>query len=116
QTTDKSNGVDGLPDVLSRVRIQNIASLTTRAHYDQSFSPTLLLHLGAGFIRYRNPDTVPPVSSTFDLTTLGIIGAPGTGFPRINAVGDSVLGGMALPFGTGNRLLIFDQKPTGVAN
>ncbi len=116
QTTDKSNGVDGLPDVLSRVRIQNIASLTTRVNYDQSFSPTLLLHLGAGFIRYRNPDTVPPVSSTFDLTTLGIIGAPGTGFPRINAVGDSVLGGMALPFGTGNRLLIFDQKPTGVAN
>jgi len=116
QTTDKSNGVDGLPEVLSRVRIQNIWSMTTRANFDHSITPTLLLHLGAGFIRYRNPDTVPPVSSEFDLTTLGITGAPGTGFPRINAVGDSVLGGMALPFGTGNRLLLFDQKATGVAS
>ena len=31
-------------------------------------------------------------------------------------LGDSVLGGMALPIGTGNRLLLFDQKATGVAN
>jgi len=116
QNTDKSNGVDGLPEILSRVRIQNIWSLTSRVNYDQSLTPTLLLHLGAGFIRYRNPDTVPPISSDFDLTSLGITGAPGTGFPRINAVGDSVLGGMALPFGTGNRLLLFDQKATGVAN
>ena len=116
QNTDKSNGVDGLPDVLSRVRIQNIWSMTTRVNYDQTLTPTLLLHLGAGFIRYRNPDTVPPVSFDFDLTKLGITGAPGTGFPRLGPIGDSVLGGMALPFGTGNRTLLFDQKATGVAS
>ncbi len=116
QNTDKSNGVDGLPEVLSRVRIQNIRSTTVRVNYDHTLKPTLLFHLGAGFIRYKNPDTVPPVSSQFDLTQLGITGSPGTGFPRINAVGDSVLGGMAVAFGTGNRLLIFDQKATGVAN
>ena len=116
QNTDKSNGVDGLPDILSRVRIQNIWSMTTRVNYDQTLTPTLLLHLGAGFIRYRNPDTVPPVSFDFDLTKLGITGAPGTGFPRLGPIGDSVLGGMALPFGTGNRTLLFDQKATGVAS
>ena len=116
QNTDKSNGVDGLPELLSRVRIQNIRSWTSRVNYDHTITPTLLAHLGAGFIRYKNPDTVPPVSFEYDLTKLGITGAPGTGFPRINAVGDSVLGGMALPFGTGNRLLLFDQKATGVAN
>jgi len=116
QNTDKSNGVDGLPDLLSRVRIQNIWSMTSRVNYDHTITPTLLFHLGAGFIRYRNPDTVPPISAEYDLTKLGITGAPGTGFPRINAVGDSVLGGMALPFGTGNRLLLFDQKATAVAN
>lgn len=117
QNTDKSNGVDGLPDLLSRVRIQNIFSMTSRVNYDHTLTPTLLLHLGAGFIRYRNPDTVPPISYEFDLAgKLGINGAPGTGFPRINAVGDSVYGGMALAFGTGNRTLLFDQKATGVAN
>jgi outer membrane receptor protein involved in Fe transport len=116
QNTDKSNGVDGLPDVLSRVRIQNIWSMTSRANYDQTITPTLLLHLGAGFIRYRNPDTVPPVSSQFDVSKLGIVGAPGPGFPRIGAVGDSILGGLALPFGSGNQSLLFDQKATAVAN
>ena len=116
QNTDKSNGVDGLPDLLSRVRIQNIWSMTSRVNYDHTFTPTLLMHLGAGFIRYKNPDTVPPISYQYDLTQLGITGAPGTGFPRINAVGDSVLGGMALPFGTGNHTLLIDQKATGVAN
>lgn len=116
QNTDKSNGVDGLPDVLSRVRIQNIWSSTSRVNYDHTLKPTLLLHLGAGFIRYRNPDTVPPISYDFDLTKLGITGAPGKGFPRLGPVGDSVLGGMALPFGTGNVTLFLDQKATGVAN
>lgn len=116
QNTDKSNGVDGLPDVLSRVRIQNIWSMTSRVNYDHTLSPTLLLHLGAGFIRYRNPDTVPPISFEFDPTKVGITGAPGTGFPRLGPIGDSILGGMALPFGTGNRTLLFDQKATGVAS
>jgi len=116
QNTDKSNGVDGLPDVLSRVRIQNIWSMTSRVNYDQTLSPTLLLHLGAGFIRYRNPDTVPPISFEFDPAKVGITGAPGTGFPRLGPIGDSILGGMALPFGTGNRTLLFDQKATGVAS
>jgi len=116
QDTDKSNGVDGLSAQLSRVRIQNIRSMTTRVNYDETLKPTLLLHLGAGFIRYKNPDTVPPISFGFDPTKLGITGAPGTGFPRLGPIGDSVLGGMALPFGTGNHTLLFDQKATGVAN
>ncbi|MCX6613634.1 MAG: TonB-dependent receptor [Acidobacteria bacterium] len=116
QNTDKSNGVDGLPEQLSRVRIQNIYSMTSRLNYDHTIKPTLLLHLGAGFIRYKNPDTVPPISYEFDATKLGITGAPGTGFPRLGPIGDSVLGGMALPFGTGNHTLLFDQKATGVVN
>lgn len=116
QNTDKSNGVDGLPDQLSRVRIQNIYSMTSRVNYDHTIKPTLLLHLGAGFIRYKNPDTVPPISYEFDATKLGISGAPGTGFPRLGPIGDSVLGGMALPFGTGNHTLLFDQKATGIVN
>ena len=63
---DKSNGVDGLPEPLSLVRIQVIRSKTLRFNYDQTLSPTLLLHIGAGYIRYNNPDTVPPESADFD--------------------------------------------------
>jgi Carboxypeptidase regulatory-like domain len=120
ENTDKSNGVDGLPEPISQVRIQVIRSKTFRLNYDYTISPTLLLHLGGGVIRYTNPDTVPPASSGFDNTTLGIINAPGTGYPRIpsngtNNIGNNTYGGQALAIGPGSRGLIITTKPTGVA-
>lgn len=116
QSTDKSNGVDGLPDALSRVRLQYITSKTARFNYDHTLSPRLLLHFGAGWMRHVNPDTVPSVSYDYDNKSLGIIGAPGLGYPRINSIGDSVLGGLAIPIGSGNRVLSIDQKPTATAS
>jgi hypothetical protein len=116
EDTNKSNGVDGLPDALSRVRLQYIRSKTTRVNYDQTLTPTLLFHIGAGFIRHVNPDTVPPVASGYDLSQLGISGAPGSGYPRINSIGDSVLGGLAIGIGPTSRNLLIDQKPTVTTN
>ncbi len=117
QDTDKSNGVDGLPEPLSQVRIQVIRSKTVRMNYDQTLRPTLLLHIGAGYVRYNNPDTVPPESSAFDSTSLGIPNAPGTGFPRFGAgsLGGNVYGGLALAMGPGNRGLLITNKPTFTA-
>ncbi len=117
ENVDKSNGVDGLPEPLSQVRIQVIRSKTVRLNYDQTLRPTLLLHIGAGYIRYNNPDTVPPDSSGFDSTSLGIPNAPGTGFPRFAAgtLGGNVYGGLALAMGPGNRGLYVTNKPTATA-
>ena len=39
---------------------------TVRINYDQSLAPTLLLHLGAGVQRYRNPDAAPASISSYD--------------------------------------------------
>ncbi len=120
--TDKSNGVDGLPAALSQVRDQYIREHTVRLNYDQTLSPTLLFHVGAGFLRHRNPDTVPPASSGFDLTSIGITGAPGTGYPRLPnngssvGLGDNTLGGLAVAAGPGTRGLYIDQKPVANAN
>ena len=118
ENVDKSNGVDGLPEPLSQVRIQVIRSKTVRFNYDQTLRPTLLLHFGAGYIRYNNPDTVPPASSGFDSTSLGIPNAPGTGFPRFSAgtLGGNVYGGLALAMGPGNRGLYVTNKPTATLN
>ncbi len=116
QNTDKSNGVDGLPAALSRVRLQYIRSQTVRVNFDETITPTLLFHFGAGFMRHRNPDTVPAVSYAYDNASLGIIGAPGSGYPRLGPVGDSVLGGLAVPIGSGNRVLSIDQKPSATSN
>ena len=103
QSTDKSNGVDGLPALLSTVRIQGIRSKMTRGNFDYTISPTLLFHFSSGFQSHTNPDTVPPISSEYDNTQLGIVGSPGNGFPRFGALGDNVYGGMAIGFGPGSR-------------
>ncbi len=73
--TDKDNGQDGLPDPISRRRDQPIRSNTVRINYDHTLRPTFLLHLGVGYQRYYNPDTVPPVALDFDpVAQLGLTG------------------------------------------
>ena len=115
QATDKDNGNDGLPDPIGARRDQIIRSQTFRVNYDQSLTPTLLFHLGAGVQRYNNPDTSPPVITEFDaLAQLGLKNTPGTGFPRIGTLGDNTFGGMALAMGPTNRGLYLQVKPTGV--
>ncbi|MCX6631271.1 MAG: TonB-dependent receptor [Candidatus Solibacter sp.] len=105
-----------MPTVLSVARDQRIRSQTFRLNYDQTLSPTLLLHLGAGVQYYHNPDTSPPVSTDFDAAgQLGLKGAPGTGFPRIGVLGNDTYGGMTLAIGPTNRGLYVVSKPTGVA-
>jgi hypothetical protein len=110
EDTTKSNGVDGLPAVLSTVRIQAIRSAMARGNLDYTFSPTVLFHLSTGFQVHRNPDTVPPISANYDNTQLGIIGSPGNGFPRFGALGDNVLGGMAVGFGPSSRNLFIGRR------
>jgi hypothetical protein len=113
QSTTKSNGVDGLPAVLSTVRIQAIQSALARGNFDYTISPTLLFHFSSGFQVHKNPDTVPPVSAEYDNTLLGIVGSPGNGFPRFGALGDNVLGGIAVGFGPGSRNLFIGRRLSG---
>ena len=113
QSTTKSNGVDGLPQILSQVRIQYIRSQIPRLNADYTISPTLLLHFGAGYQQHRNPDTVPPVSANYDNTQLGIVGSPGNGFPRIGGIGDNVYGGMTPQLRTGQPQPVHRQEVVG---
>ena len=102
------------PAILSQVRIQyihsQIAPLERRLHH--------LAHTAFPFRRRlpatRNPDTVPPVSANYDNTQLGIVGSPGTGFPRIGGIGDNVYGGMTPSFGPGSRNLFIGSRLSGL--
>ena len=115
QNTDKDVGQDGLPFPISRGRVLVIRSYTVRLNFDHSLTPTTLLHLGAGVQRYRNPDSGPPSVTEYDAAgLLGIIGAPGTGYPRLGGLGNSTYGGMSGPTGAANRGLYLQVKPTGV--
>ncbi len=114
--TDKDNGQDGLPDPIAQRRDQLIRSHTVRVNYDHTLKPTLLLHLGAGYQRYYNPDTSPPDVLAFDAQReLGLSGGIDTGFPRITGLGSN-FGGLGFNMGPSNRNLYLQDKPTGVAS
>jgi hypothetical protein len=131
QRTDKDNSQDGFPDPLSARRFQTIRSHTTRINYDHSLTPTTLLHVGAGYQRYNNPDTAPPGTIAYDpLSQLGIGGLiAGTGFPGIKfgnstsfgTTNTNAFGGINQNNGGGaslgpiNRNSYLMDKPTAVA-
>lgn len=122
EITDKDVGQDGFPDPISIRRALHIEGINARINYDQSITPTLLVHLGAGVQRYVNPDTAPPNNTSFDSAgLLGLNGAPGTGFPRLGGVGTNTYGGLAqsplavfATFGTVSRGKFIGLKPTAV--
>jgi hypothetical protein len=89
---------------------------TTRVNYDQSITPTLLLHVGIGYFHQYEP-TIPVA---FDQTTLGLHGYFDTNlFPTIAGLANGNTGG----WNTNNGLLggsfkavIWEQKPTANTN
>lgn len=114
--TDKDNGQDGLPDPISARRDQFIRSQTVRINYDHSLAPTVLLHLGAGYQRYNNPDSSPPSILEFDpVSGLGLRGGFGVGFPRFTGL-NSAQGGMGFDFGPTNRTRYLQDKPLATGN
>lgn len=114
--TDKDNGQDGLPDPISQRRDQFIRSHTERINYDHSLTPRTVLHLGAGYQRYHNPDTAPPNILAYDsVQELGLRGAVEKGFPRMTGSG-SAFGGLSFNLGPSNRNLYLQDKITSVAS
>jgi hypothetical protein len=95
---------------------------TSRLNYDQTLKPTLLLHLGIGYIWQRQPTDTP----AFDQSTLGpgLHGYPTSDrFPSIAAyspfapnVNDLLSGGYSPGVGPPFIATIFEQKPTGNAS
>jgi hypothetical protein len=127
QSTDQKTANDGLPDPITAVRVQAIYGHTTRFNHDWSVTPTLLVHLGSGFLRFHNPDSSP--RSVLDYDAVGGIGFNGSvttpsGFPRIASVqgtgvggpGHSIFGGMNLGMGPTNANAYYDSKWTSVAS
>jgi hypothetical protein len=89
---------------------------TTRVNYDQSITPTLLLHVGIGYFHQMEP-TIPVA---FDQTTLGLHGYYDTTlFPTIGGMNNGSTGGWGAQFGgVGGsfKAIIWEQKPTANTN
>ncbi len=117
QNTDQITANDGLPTPLTERRDQQIYGHTTRLNYDHSLTPTLFLHMGAGYVRFHNPDSSPAEVLNFDARgVLGFLGSATdpSGFPRLTGL-SSAQGGMR-NMGPTNANKYYDSKLTGVAS
>jgi hypothetical protein len=115
--TDRQSSIDGLPAPLTAIRDQKVYSHTFRLNYDHSFTPTLLVHAGAGYIRYYNPDSSPPSVTEYDAASeIGLKNAADVGFPRIGGLNSSFggVGNITNGFGPTQRNQYWNDKLTGV--
>jgi len=86
QDTNQITGADGLPIPVTGRRDQKIYGHTVRLNLDQTISPTFVLHFGAGYLRFHNPDSAPDEVINYDAVSgIGFTGASTdpSGFPRI---------------------------------
>jgi len=119
QTTRDIPGNDPLPYPITAKRDKTARGHTFRLNYDQSITPTLLLHLGAGYLRFNNPDSSKREVLDFDAVgKLGLRGATTdpAGFPRITGIGSGTFGGMTNSLGPTNANDYYNDKPTAMAD
>ena len=112
-------GADGLPFEIGQYRGTFIPTYTERLNYDRTLTPTLLLHIGAGYFHTSFDDHAPFTS--FDPASVGLVGfIQHRQFPLItgmNSSGATSYGGMQ-NIGTAGQIqtLNYDEKPSVSAN
>jgi hypothetical protein len=123
QISSPLGGADGLPQEIGAYRGTFIPTYTTRLNYDRTLSPTLLLHLGAGFYHTQFFDHAPFLN--FDPASVGLSGfVIHRQFPQITgmcvaatapATGCVGYGGMQ-NLGESIQTLNYEEKPSFTAN
>jgi hypothetical protein len=125
QISSPLGNADGLPTEIGAYRGTFIPTWTERLNYDRTISPTMLLHLGAGYIRTTFSDHAAFLS--FDPSQFGLVGfLQHRQFPSFtgmsscgvtNGVTCTTYGGMQ-NIGTAGQGQSFDVegKPTYVAS
>ncbi len=110
-TVPKSTG-DGIPFPLSNAREFVTYTKTLRLSIDHSLTPTTLLHLGLGEIRYDHLDSGPSATRDFDAVgKLGLKGGLRAGMPYITGLGAGI-GGFTPSIGWTLGNYSYDDKPT----
>jgi hypothetical protein len=109
-----SPAANGYTQVFSSVEPTNSLSQTTRISFDQTITPTLLLHLGAGLLQ----TTVYNIPANFDQSTLfGSQTFYVPQFPAFTGISDATKGGNNIALGTGfGAIFQKDTKPTFTAS
>jgi len=98
---------NGLPAVIGNADTNN-TNHTIRLNYDQTLRPTLLLHVGIGYFKTRQPHVAPP----FDQSTIGLKGYYANQiFPDIGGLLGQQ-GGYSNALGATFSAIAYEEKPT----
>ncbi len=113
QSTHDIAGNDPLPYPITQKRDKTAKGNTYRLNLDRSITPTFLVHLGTGFLRFNNPDSSQAGSLQYDaVKELGLNGAATdpAGFPRITGLSTGNFGGMGFSMGPTNANDYWNDK------
>ncbi|HEY4363504.1 MAG TPA: carboxypeptidase-like regulatory domain-containing protein [Bryobacteraceae bacterium] len=120
QISSPLGGADGLPLEIGAYRGTFIPTWQARLNYDRTITPTLLLHVGAGFYHTKFFDHAPFLN--FDPASVGLSGfVIHRQFPSITGLNaplsgtTSQYGGMQ-NMGEAIQTLNYEEKPTFTAN
>jgi hypothetical protein len=123
QYSTPNGNADGLPDIISANRGTFIHSLTERLNYDYTITPTMLLHLGAGYSRISFLDTSAYTKGggKFDCTSISLVGCEASyNFPTITTMipttSASSLGGMQQLGNSALHTQTYTERPSYNAN
>jgi hypothetical protein len=97
-----------MPAPLTGSQPRSINSNTYRLNFDQTITPTLLLHFGAGLLDTHIYDHSPPFNAA---TELGLTGTNVNLFPVLGGLGENQ-GGLSAGVGPGNQIDVIIRKPT----
>jgi hypothetical protein len=97
---------DGLPSNITTAGFNHSSSSTARVNVDDILRPSLLLHLGVGYVNTQvSKLSFPEVASFDQQSQLGLTGAIYPGFPQVTGAGNfsasgGPIGGMTPNFGS----------------
>ena len=112
QTNNFAPFVNGLPREIGNADTDNW-NRTTRIGYDQTITPTLLLHIGVGYFHTSQPHLAPP----FDQSQLGLRGYEANQiFPDIGGTFSGLQGGFNGGLGATFSAIAYEQKPTATTS
>ena len=123
QYSTPNGNADGFPDVISTNRGTFIHALTERLNYDHTVTPTLLLHLGAGYSRISFLDSSAYTNGggKFDCASISLVGCETSfNFPTITTLvpttSASALGGQQQLGNSTAHTQTYTERPSFNAN
>ncbi|MEP6963071.1 MAG: TonB-dependent receptor, partial [Acidobacteriota bacterium] len=114
-----ANGFDAEKYPWTGAQFNSYHNNTVRINFDDTLTPTLILHVGIGYFHQREPNP----SNAYDQTKIGLPG-PGSvnafpyanAYPTIGGLSNATAGGFGPGIGAGFDATAWEQKPTANLN